>query len=81
LRFDLIDYALAPLTDLDPDVRAQLDRDLAVVVSAEAFFVLTDLCQLDPDSAIASITHTATTLTRAALTPSRSAEPTREPDR
>jgi AcrR family transcriptional regulator len=74
LRFDLINHALAPLTDLDPDILAQLNRDLAVVVSAEALFVLTDLCQLDPDSAIASITHTATTLTRAALAQSHPAK-------
>ena len=30
-----------------------LKQDLAVVVSAEAFFVLTDLCGLAPDDAIA----------------------------
>ena len=29
-----------------------LKQDLAVVVSAEAFFVLTDLCGLAPDDAI-----------------------------
>lgn len=45
----------------------QLKRDLAVVVSAEALFSLTDLHGLDPETAIASIVHTATTLTRAGL--------------
>jgi hypothetical protein len=45
---------------------AQLKRDLAVVVSAEALFSLTDLHGLDPEEAIASIIHTATALTRAA---------------
>ncbi|MGF7237765.1 MAG: TetR/AcrR family transcriptional regulator [Frankia sp.] len=71
LRFGLIDYALAPLADTlgtdDPAALAQLKNDLAVVVSAEALFCLTDLCRLDPEHAIASVVHTATTLTRAAL--------------
>jgi hypothetical protein len=40
-----------------------------VVVSAEALFSLTDLHGLAPEDAIASIVHTATTLTRAALGP------------
>jgi AcrR family transcriptional regulator len=70
LRFGLIDTALAPLeTTLgvsQPEALAQLKRDLAVVVSAEALFSLTDLEGLDPERAIASIVHTATTLTRAA---------------
>src|SRR6201996_111356 len=71
LRFGLIDTALAPLeTTLgvsQPEVLAQLKRDLAVVVSAEALFSLTDLEGLDPERAIASIVHTATTLTMAAI--------------
>ncbi|MEY9964747.1 AcrR family transcriptional regulator [Streptacidiphilus sp. MAP12-16] len=71
LRFGLIDHALAPLDDTlgasDPAALAQLKRDLGVVVSAEALFCLTDLYQLDPEDAIASAVHTATTLTRAAL--------------
>jgi len=71
LRFGLIDHALAPVgdgrTDADRTAIAQLKRDLAVVVSAEAFFSLTDLHGLDPETAIASIVHTATTLTRAGL--------------
>jgi AcrR family transcriptional regulator len=70
LRFGLIDSALAPLDQTvgtaQPGVLAQLKRDLAVVVSAEALFSLTDLEGLDPEQAIASIVHTATTLTRAA---------------
>jgi AcrR family transcriptional regulator len=70
LRFGLIDHALAPLDDTlgvtDPAALAQLKRDLGVVVSAEALFCLTDLYQLDPEDAIASAVHTATTLTRAA---------------
>ena len=46
---------------------AQLKRDLAVVISAEALFTLTDLCGLSPDDAIASAVHTAArTLTEAA---------------
>ncbi|MCO5999543.1 TetR/AcrR family transcriptional regulator [Actinoallomurus rhizosphaericola] len=76
LRFGLIDGALAPLDDTlgatDPAALAQLKRDLAVVVSAEALFSLTDLQGLDPEEAIASIVHTATTLTRAAVSPNSS---------
>ena len=45
---------------------AQLKRDLAVVVSAEALFTLTDLCGLSPEDAIASARHTARALTEAA---------------
>jgi AcrR family transcriptional regulator len=71
LRFGLIDQALAPLegtlTATDPAGLAQLKRDLAAVVSAEALFVLTDLAGLAPDDAIASLVRTATTITKAAL--------------
>jgi AcrR family transcriptional regulator len=68
LRFGLIDSALTPLdSTLDPARLAQLKRDLAVVVSAEALFSLTDLHGLSPEEAIESIVHTAATLTRAAL--------------
>jgi AcrR family transcriptional regulator len=68
LRYGLIDSALAPLdATLAAEALAQLKRDLAVVVSAEALFSLTDARGLDPEEAIASIVHTAVTLTRAAL--------------
>lgn len=67
LRFGLIDHALEPLAGTDPTVLAQLKNDLAVVVSAEALFSLTDLCRMAPEDAIASAVHTATTLTRAAV--------------
>ncbi|MDH6706642.1 AcrR family transcriptional regulator [Kitasatospora sp. MAA19] len=71
MRFGLIDHALAPLDGTlgatDPAAVRQLKNDLAVVVSAEALFALTDLSRLDPEEAIASVVHTATTLTRAAL--------------
>ena len=76
IRFGLIDYALAPFERragpagrpfLDPEAMASLKQDLAVVVSAEAFFVLTDLCGLAPDDAIGSAARTAATLTRAAF--------------
>jgi AcrR family transcriptional regulator len=77
LRFGLIDYALAPLEDTlgaaDAAAFAQLKNDLAVVVSAEALFCLTDLCRLEPEEAIASAVHTATTITRAALQENRAA--------
>jgi hypothetical protein len=45
----------------------QLKQSLAVVVSAEAFFILTDLCELSPEAAIASGIETARALTTAAL--------------
>lgn len=71
MRFGLIDHALAPLDDTlgvtDPAAVRQLKNDLAVVVSAEALFALTDLAGLDPEEAVASVVHTATALTRAAL--------------
>ncbi|WP_037842530.1 TetR/AcrR family transcriptional regulator [Streptomyces sp. NRRL F-5126] len=71
LRFGLIDHALEPLARTlgadDPAALEQLKKDLAVVVSAEALFTLTDLCGLDAEDAVASAVHTATTLTRAAL--------------
>ncbi|MFF7636330.1 TetR/AcrR family transcriptional regulator [Kitasatospora sp. NPDC008050] len=73
LRIGLIDHALEPLAAslgaTDPAALRQLKRDLAVVLSAEALFVLTDLLRLDPEAAVASAVHTATTLTRAAVTP------------
>ncbi|HEV2635932.1 MAG TPA: TetR/AcrR family transcriptional regulator [Actinocrinis sp.] len=72
LRVGLIDHALAPLvsglasgsTEHAAELE-QLRRDLAIVVSAEALFSLTDLYQVAPEDAIASVVHTATTLTRA----------------
>ncbi|MEU6540013.1 TetR/AcrR family transcriptional regulator [Streptomyces sp. NPDC047000] len=71
IRFGLIDHALLPLEGTlgatDPEAFAQLKRDLAVVVSAEALFTLTDLCGLAPDEAVASAVRTARTLTEAAV--------------
>jgi AcrR family transcriptional regulator len=73
IRFGLIDYALAPFEapanphGLAHDAMTRLKQDLAVVVSAEAFFVLTDLCGLAPDDAIASAARTAAVLTTAAF--------------
>jgi hypothetical protein len=70
------EYALAPFERqasppgrqaLAPKAMTTLKQDLAVVVSAEAFFVLTDLCGLGPDVAVASAARTAATLTRAAF--------------
>jgi AcrR family transcriptional regulator len=67
-RFGLIDAALAPVADqLDADALAQLRRDLAVVLSADALFTLMDLCGLEPEAAIASAVETARRVTRAAL--------------
>jgi AcrR family transcriptional regulator len=73
IRFGLLDYALAPFTDpagsafLPPAAMARLKQQLAVVVSAEALFVLTDLCGLPVDDAIAAAVPAAQTLTRAAF--------------
>jgi AcrR family transcriptional regulator len=66
-RFALIDHALAPLTGTDAEVLARLKRSLAVVMSAEALFVLTDLCGLAPPDAVASAVRTARALTAAAI--------------
>ncbi|MFC4150626.1 TetR/AcrR family transcriptional regulator [Micromonospora mangrovi] len=65
-RFGLIDAALDPVLPVTGDpARArltQLKQDLAAVLSAEAFFSLTDLVGLTPDDAIASLTRTARTV-------------------
>ena len=76
IRFGLIDYALAPFRD-SIDL-AQLKRDLAVTVSAEALFTLTDLCGLGPDEAISSAAQTAATLTAAAFSGVRETRPVRD---
>lgn len=71
IRFGLIEQALIPLRDTlgttDPEAFAQLERDLAVTVGAEALFCLMDLCGLAPDAAVASAVRTASTLTEAAV--------------
>jgi len=66
-RFALIDLALAPLAGADPAELTQLKQALAVVMGAEALFVLTDLCGLPPRDAVASAVRTARSLTAAAL--------------
>jgi AcrR family transcriptional regulator len=70
LRFGLIEAALAPPAELGglggPEL-AQLKRDLAVVMSAEALFGLTDLQGLAAGEAVTSIVHTASVLTRSAV--------------
>jgi AcrR family transcriptional regulator len=70
-RFAIIDHALVPLEDTlglrSPEAFRRLKQDLAIVVSAEALFTLTDLCQLSPDAAIASAVRSARTLTAAAI--------------
>ena len=69
-RFGLIDEALAPcaaaLAQADPQALQQLKQGLAVVMSAEALFILTDLCGLPLDEAVASAVCTARALTAAA---------------
>ncbi|MER7923009.1 TetR/AcrR family transcriptional regulator [Streptomyces sp. NPDC096057] len=70
-RFGLIEHALAPWADsCGPAHRAdveQLVRGLALVISAESLFALTDLCGLTPDDAIASLATTARQMTAAAI--------------
>src|SRR5580658_4950899 len=72
IRFGLIECALAPFVDAfeaaNPDLLAQLRLDLAVIMSAEALFSLTDLCGLSIDDAIDSAAKTASTVTAAAFT-------------
>ncbi|MER7279064.1 TetR family transcriptional regulator [Dactylosporangium sp. NPDC000244] len=70
-RFALIEHALVPWIDANglagrADVE-QLVRDLALVVSAESVFALTDLCGLAPDDAIASLVATARRVTAAGV--------------
>lgn len=71
MRFGLIECALAPFAETvesaDSALLAQLRLDLAVVMSAEALFSLTDLCGLSIQDAIDSIEKTARTLTSAAF--------------
>jgi AcrR family transcriptional regulator len=71
LRFGWIEHALAPaeatLAPADAEAFAQLKRDLAVVISPESLFTLTDLCGLSPDDAVLSTVHLATTITATAL--------------
>jgi AcrR family transcriptional regulator len=70
-RLALIELALAPVAETlgKTERRAlhQLRNDLAVVISAEAFFTLTDLCGLSAKAAISSGTRTARTLTAEAM--------------
>jgi hypothetical protein len=70
-RIGLIDEALrslnATLALRRPAEFEQLKRGLAIVVSAEALFSLTDLLGLAPEAAIASATATARSLTAAAI--------------
>jgi hypothetical protein len=67
----IVEHALAPLDDTlgvtDPERLAQLKRDLAAVVSADAFFTLTDVAGIQSDEAIASLVRTAMTVTRVAV--------------
>lgn len=78
-RFGIIDHALAPLESglgrENPAAFRQLKRDLAIVVSAEALFTLTDLYELSPDDAIASAVHAARTITAAAVGARRPDQP------
>ena len=71
IRFGLIDLALAPLRPApgapDPDALVQLRRELAVVISAESLFCLTDRLGLETGDAIACVVRMATILTAAAV--------------
>jgi AcrR family transcriptional regulator len=78
LRFAWIAEALAPaeatLAAAGTEMFTRLKRDLAVVVSAEALFTLTDLCGLSPDEAIISVARLAASITAESLS-SASAPP------
>ena len=82
-QFGLIDLAVAPLERgpgaLEPARLTQLKHDLAVIMSAEALFTLTDLAGLAPQDAIASVVHTARTITQAAMQSPGPAQPQQEP--
>ena len=71
LRIGLIDCALEPVQQslgaAGPAALTRLKLGLSAIVSAEAFFSLTDLHGLDADEAISVIVDAATTLTRAVL--------------
>ena len=78
VRFSPIDYALAPFGDAagpgspgraspGPEAVSRLKQELAIVVSAEALFTLTDLCSLSPGDAIAAAVRAASAITRAAF--------------
>ena len=70
-QFGLIDLAVASLQRppgaMEPRRLTQLKHDLAVIMSAEALFTLTDLAGLAPHDAIASVVRTARTITEAAM--------------
>jgi len=74
IRFELINAALDPehLTPglLGPEALALLKQQLAVVLSAENLFCLTDRLGLPPAEATTQLIRIATTLTTAALLPS-----------
>ncbi len=67
LRRGLIECALAPATDIAPDVLAALTHDLTVIMSAEALFTLVDLGGLSTEEAIGRVVSTARTVTAARL--------------
>ena len=69
-QFGLIDLAVTPPERpgvMKPGRLTQLKPDLAVIMSAEALFTLTDLAGLAPKDAIASVVHTTRTITEAAI--------------
>lgn len=74
-RFALIDAALAPLDEKRGQegdetllkALTALKRELAIIVGAEALFVLTDLCGLSPDDAITTAVRAAEKVTRATV--------------
>jgi hypothetical protein len=61
------DCVPSPPPTLTPTTLTQLRQDLAVVMSAEAFFTLVDLCELSSADAIASVLSTVRSVTAARL--------------
>jgi len=79
LRLGLIQHALAPWVEDENPPRQQdaeqLVRDLAIIISAESLFSLTDLCGLSPDDAVTSLVHTARCVTAATVAAARGQPP------
>ena len=66
-RIRWLDEALRPLTGLAPQQRTRLEAALALTLGIEAFIVMTDVCRLDHDEALATLRWAATALLRAGL--------------
>jgi AcrR family transcriptional regulator len=66
-RMRWLEAVLAPLTELHPDQKRQLQAALALTLGGEAIITMKDVCRLDNDEALAVLRWAATALLRAAL--------------